>query len=292
MKKNNIYTVETIVEKAKLTNLERVEFTSATETAGVVRSAAATIAKDHSVLWSFDCKSCTMKEKKFNADLAYSVPATLRDSVRAFWYRMQLKDIDAFWAKYADINPADFTPKSKASADLKKQLAAAKIYYDTAKARVDNAREALKDFETVRASGTVELIVLALRYAKKEDYPTFIKTTFDGVEKELKALNECEIPADSDITPNLKKLREALQPMCNELWTKDEARGVLEYRFNCNAGLALDIYRLAYTGRKENEEGKQVKTYAADKTLISEVVRACIELLQKKYSAGEEAAAK
>lgn len=221
------------------------------------------------ILYNFNLMTGKTDAKRINLDFAHCNVVKLVEDFRAYWYYLVGKALSDKWSDFASVVVDDLTSEEKA-------------VFECIKKRYAHAAKILKPFTDAKAAkvcSTVSDMVKAVYGCKEDAYSKAVQDAFAGVRNEINKLNNTTIEDETKL-PNLKQLRANLNDLTGALWRESEVCN--KWRFNANAALTADVYRVAYEGRKLNKDGNYVRVMAKGKRVLCEVIFACIESLQAK----------
>lgn len=228
------------------------------------------------ILYNFDLMNGRTSTKKINLAFEHCDVVKMVDDFRAYWYFLVGQAVSAKWQNFANVVADELSNDEK-------------TVYECIKKRYAHIVKILKPFTDARAAKvcpTISDMVKAVYGMKEDKFSKAVQEAFASVKNEINALNATVIEDESKL-PNLKALRTALNGLTEVLWRESEV--CAKWRFNANAALTADVYRVAYTGRVLDKSGNYIRTMAKGSKVLCEVVFACIEALQAKASANATA---
>jgi len=227
------------------------------------------------VLYSFDVITATYKRVTLNLDFENTSKVEFQSAYKAFWYTIEK---ERAFESYSKALKALSEEEEEAfnNMDSERQKAAS-----DAKAALKTSFDAMEILPQVD-SNTIPFTIRLLVYADKKVIPqdNDVKMYMEKVQKALIGFEA--LPLKESGKRDLKALREALNPLCENLWRK--AEGIIsEYRFHCNARLTEDVFRVYYKGITRNKAGGFSRKYSSDSEIMREVVFAMFrELIHKR----------
>jgi len=235
---------------------------------------SASVKASEVILYSFNLMTGKTDAKRINLDFAHCNVPKLVEDFRAYWYYLVGQAIADKWSDFASVVVDDLTSEEKP-------------VFECIKKRHAHAVKILKPFTDARAAKvcpTVSDMVKAVYGCKEDAFSGVVKDAFASVRNEINKLNATVIEDETKL-PNLKPLRASLNELTAALWRESEVCNM--WRFNANAALTADVYRVAYLGRSLDNNGNYVRKMAKGKRVLCEVVFACIESLQQKSANAE-----
>lgn len=219
-------------------------------------------------VYSFKLASGTVSEKLVNLVYEHTAHDMFMNAYIQYWYTLELNAVNNEFKKY------------ETAKDENKEV------FALIEKRYNHAIECLNSRANSKGiPQTVKLLVYADRKANDSVFPEDIKRMFGPVKTALTAFDSIDSESPKKFSDAMKALRIALNDgFCASLWQADESETIIEkYRFNCNAKLADEVYRVAYEGRaRNNNNGKIRQFFAKDSKIMREVVYACFMELQAK----------
>ena len=267
---------------AKVTNIETVDFRLALSD-GKFSPAVSLVNADIAdasgvVLYSFDLKSGRVKSTRINLELKHTPsPLKLAEAFKRVWYVYEAAKLERDYSAYTDVANVMDALKPALEA-VQGRMHSVKCLERFTPATV----EAVPDF--------VKVWVKAARGEKADSYPDSVQGAFKALSAAVKA-----VKVTDGVVESYKDIRTALtslSPLLFGGYSVDGETVTEEWHYNANHNLTVDVFRVAYAGRRIGNDGLVCRRFANDSVVMAEVVLACIEHLQAKESENKPEAKK